>query len=185
MSYENEMISARLSEWVSGMEQFQLPDWEKLPPLELYMDQVIILLKQYLSPLYPSDDEKAITASIINNYVRMKVMPPPVKKKYGREHISMLFIIFLLKRVFSVSETDTLLKNLLRDDSVDTVYTEFCRHIEYAIKVVFSESEENVEKISDNKNSKYYSACALAFATKIYAEKLLNDFSKEDDEDEK
>lgn len=164
--------------------EFSFPEYKDLPELDLYMDQVISLIDMKLS-VFADESGKTATPTMINNYVKQRIINPPVKKKYGREHISMLFIIFLLKRVFSVSETDTLLKNLLRDDSVDTVYTEFCRHIEYAIKVVFSESEENVEKISDNKNSKYYSACALAFATKIYAEKLLNDFSKEDDEDEK
>ncbi|MBR2131477.1 MAG: DUF1836 domain-containing protein [Oscillospiraceae bacterium] len=125
MSYENEMISARLSEWVSGMEQFQLPDWEKLPPLELYMDQVIILLKQYLSPLYPSDDEKAITASIINNYVRMKVMPPPVKKKYARVHLAYLIMICLLKQSLSISCIQRMLPSEKNEEDVKAVYNNF------------------------------------------------------------
>ena len=71
----------RLAEWLDKLEKFDLPDWESLPELDLYMDQVILLLKRYLAPLDISGEEKAITASIINNYVRMKVMPPPVKKR--------------------------------------------------------------------------------------------------------
>ena len=83
----------RLSEWLDKLERFDLPDWDSLPQLDLYMDQVILLLTQYLSPLERYGEEKAITASIINNYVRMKVMPPPVKKRYSRVHLAYLIII--------------------------------------------------------------------------------------------
>ena len=80
----------RLSEWLDKLERFDLPDWDSLPQLDLYMDQVILLLTRYLSPLERYGEEKAITASIINNYVRMKVMPPPVKKRYSRVHLAYL-----------------------------------------------------------------------------------------------
>ena len=36
--------SQRMREWARGLEKFALPDWEGLPQLELYMDQIIILL---------------------------------------------------------------------------------------------------------------------------------------------
>ena len=85
-----EMERARLAEWMDSRSRANLPDWDSLPQLELYMDQVIILLTEYLSPLCRSGEEKAVTASIINNYVRMHVMPPPRKKKYGRIHLAYL-----------------------------------------------------------------------------------------------
>ena len=93
----------RLSEWLDKLERFDLPDWDSLPQLDLYMDQVILLLTQYLSPLERYGEEKAITASIINNYVRMKVMPPPVKKRYSRVHLAYLIIICTLKQSLSIS----------------------------------------------------------------------------------
>ena len=93
----------RLREWLRGLEAFDLPDWDELPQLDLYMDQVILLLKRYLAPLGRSGEEKAITASIINNYVRMKVMPPPVKKRYSRAHLAYLIIICVLKQSLSIS----------------------------------------------------------------------------------
>ena len=77
MNQEYEHVARRLAEWEAGMDAFRLPDWESLPQLELYMDQVIILLNQYLGPLYRSGEEKAVTASIINNYVRLRVLPAP------------------------------------------------------------------------------------------------------------
>ena len=68
--------SQRMTEWASGLEKFALPDWEGLPQLELYMDQIIILLTEYLAPVSRGQEDRAITASIINNYVRMKIVPP-------------------------------------------------------------------------------------------------------------
>ena len=53
----------RLSEWLNKLAQFDLPDWESLPQLDLYMDQVILLLTRYLSPLDRYGEEKAITRS--------------------------------------------------------------------------------------------------------------------------
>ncbi len=83
MLHDTERTAKRLADWLESLSRFDLPDWEALPQLDLYMDQVVILLTRYLEPLSPDEDERAITASTVNNYVRMKVMPPPVKKKYS------------------------------------------------------------------------------------------------------
>ena len=115
----------RLREWLRGLEAFDLPDWDELPQLDLYMDQVILLLKRYLAPLGRSGEEKAITASIINNYVRMKVMPPPVKKKYSRAHIAYLVIICALKQSLSISQIQQLLPEDREEGAVRALYTEF------------------------------------------------------------
>lgn len=125
MAYDSELITSRLSLWFDGMEQFELPEWEQLPQLELYMDQVIILLKQYLSALYHGDDDKAITASIINNYVRMKVMPPPVKKKYSRLHLASLIIICVLKQSLSISCIQRILPVDQNEDEIRRLYNDF------------------------------------------------------------
>lgn len=125
MAYNNEVISQRLFSWLDSMEHFALPDWEQLPQLELYMDQVIILLKQYLSPLYHGEDDKAITASIINNYVRMKVMPPPVKKKYSRVHLASLIMICVLKQSLSISCIQRILPSEQGEDAFRRIYNDF------------------------------------------------------------
>ena len=125
MAYDTERITNRLSQWLDGMEKFELPEWEQLPQLELYMDQVIILLKQYLSALYHGDEDKAITASIINNYVRMKVMPPPVKKKYARVHLASLIIICVLKQSLSISCIQRLLPAGQEESEFQKLYNDF------------------------------------------------------------
>lgn len=127
MAYDNIKITTRLQDWLSGMEHFALPEWDALPQIDLYMDQVIILLKQYLAPLHRGEEDRAITASIINNYVRMKIMPAPVKKKYSRIHLACLIMICALKRSLSISCIQRILPSEHSEESVHRLYDDFVR----------------------------------------------------------
>ncbi len=122
---DNELLRQRLEAWSTDMADLRLPLWQELPPLDLYMDQVLLLLKQYLAPLLREQGEKAVTASIINNYVRMKVMPPPVKKKYARTHLAYLIIICSLKQSLSIASIRELLPAETEEDTVRQFYDDF------------------------------------------------------------
>ena len=66
-------------------ENCRLPRWEDLPDIELYMDQVLTLISKYLSMFNEvSGAEKLITPSMINNYVKAKLVAAPINKKYPR-----------------------------------------------------------------------------------------------------
>ena len=78
--------------------KFKCPRWNELPEIELYMDQVVNLLDKKLA-VFAVDNEKTVTSTMINNYVKQKIITPPVKKKYDRSHVCNLFIILLLKKV--------------------------------------------------------------------------------------
>ena len=125
MPETREELTRRLEEWLGELEKFELPDWEALPQLDLYMDQVILLLNRYLSPMVK--EEKYVTASIINNYVRMKVMPPPVKKRYSRVHLAYLVIICTLKQSLSISCIQRMLPAGHSEEAVRAFYTDFVR----------------------------------------------------------
>ncbi len=121
----------RLTVWLEELEKFDLPDWESLPQLDLYMDQVILLLNRYLSPIV--GEEKYVTASIINNYVRMKVMPPPVKKRYARMHLAYLIIICTLKQSLSISCIQRMLPSGHSEEDARVLYTDFVRQYRAAV----------------------------------------------------
>lgn len=123
----------RFHEWIDSLAQFDLPDWEDLPQLDLYMDQVILLLTRYLSLINRCAEEKPITASIINNYVRMRVMPPPVKKKYSRSHLAYLVVICTLKQSLSISSIRRLLPENRSEEAVYSFYTAFVRRYRAAV----------------------------------------------------
>ena len=127
MAEERTGAAQRLAEWMDELEKFDLPDWDSLPQLYLYMDQVILLLTRYLAPLGRGGEEKAVTASIINNYVRMRVVPPPVKKRYSRMHLAYLVIICLLKQSLSISCIQRLLPVDHGEAEARALYTDFVR----------------------------------------------------------
>lgn len=77
-----------------------LPRWNDLPAIDLYKEQVLEYLESVLSPL----DVKPITASMINNYTKLKWLPAPHRKKYNRRHVAHILVIALLKDVFEISE---------------------------------------------------------------------------------
>ncbi len=161
MSYDNELINGRLQEWFSHMEQFDLPKWEQLPQLELYMDQVIILLKQYLAPLHHGDEDKAVTASIINNYVRMKLVPAPVKKKYSRVHIASLIMICALKQSLSISCIQRMLPPDQNEEDMAKLYNDFVQQYR-VVQNIFTEQAKNGESpLFYNRTDTLLTSCAI------------------------
>ena len=77
---------------------------------------------------------KAITASIINNYVRMKVMPPPVKKRYSRVHLAYLIIICTLKQSLSISCIQRMLPEDHGEEAARALYEAFVRQYRSSIR---------------------------------------------------
>lgn len=136
MRNERETPAGRLAQWMEELERFELPDWESLPQLDLYMDQVILLLTRYLPPMDRDSDERTITASIINNYVRMKVVPPPVKKRYSRVHLAYLVIICTLKQSLSISCIQRLLPADRSEEAVRDLYTQFLQQYRRSIDFI-------------------------------------------------
>ncbi len=133
-----EDAARRLSAWLEALEKFDLPDWDSLPQLDLYMDQVTLLLNRYLSPMERYGEDKGITASIVNNYVRMKVMPPPVKKRYSRVHLAYLVIICTLKQSLSISCIQRMLPEDRSEEAVQALYTDFVRQYRTAVQFLCS-----------------------------------------------
>ena len=174
MVFDKELTARRLTDWVGGMEQFDLPDWDSLPQLELYMDQVIILLTQYLGPLTRGEGEKAITASIINNYVRMKVMPPPVKKKYARVHLAWLIIICVLKQSLSISCIQKMLPEDHSEEAVRQLYDDFVRQYRSVTKVFIRHVQSDGDTLLPDRNgSPVTSSAIISNLSKSLTEYLL------------
>ena len=82
MHFDRERVVHRMRKWEAYLNDHALPTWAELPALELYMDQVIALVNNYLGFL-PKEVgmDAVVTAAAVNNYVRKKIIPPPVKKR--------------------------------------------------------------------------------------------------------
>ena len=139
---------------------FHIPRWNELPTIDLYLDQLVSLLDQYLSNYIVTDtdikknkekekekekekdsDGKIITKTMINNYVKHKIINPPINKKYNREHIAYLFVVCVLKQVYSINDIAKLIELAINGASIEKAYNRFCNELEMAIKVTFTGEE--------------------------------------------
>ena len=83
-----------------------------VPNIDLYMDQVTTFMDEHLSDVKRYEDDKILTKTMINNYTKNDLLPPPVKKKYSKEHIYVLTFIYYLKNILSISDIQKLLNPL-------------------------------------------------------------------------
>ena len=115
------------------MMQIQIPRWEQLPQIALYMDQVLLVLGTILEPI-STEESPMVTATMINNYVKMKLTPPPEKKKYSREHLAWFLMICLLKKVLSMQEIAAVKQRLLVSMDMQAAYNRFCDELELRLR---------------------------------------------------
>ncbi len=119
MKYNRALITHKLLRWENYLGQYRLPAWSEIPNIGLYMDQVIALLSDYLDFL---SADQPLTAATINNYVRLRVMPAPLKRRYHRVHIAYLLVIFTLKHSCSISGVRRLIPYDLEEDDLIVFY---------------------------------------------------------------
>ncbi len=123
--FDKELVKNKLVEWEGALKGYALPDWEGFPSLPLYMDQVTYLLNGYLS-LFPQEEaESIVTPAMINNYVKLKIIPAPVKKRYTREHLAYLVMVCVLKQSMSTGDIRRLIPSDLPLDEVQRLYADF------------------------------------------------------------
>lgn len=149
---------------------YRCPRWSDMPTVDLYIDQVVLFLHDSLSVFNRDEKNPVITATMINNYVKQKVVPPPVKKKYNKGHIAALYIICILKRFMSISEVGLAITGIQRNYSTSEGYDLFCDEFEAALRRAFVPGTERLALYSQD--DKYEVAALRAFVA-AYADIIL------------
>ena len=184
MEFDNDLVVGKLRRWEKYLAAYRLPAWEQIPDLGLYMEQVVLLLRQYLDYLPPElKQPEPITAAAINNYVRTRLLPEPRKKRYYRVHIAYLIMICTLKQALRLSELQTLLPGDLPEDEVKRAYTAYAlRHklcAQYFVDQVKLSAAAMLEPdmVTDlavqDTTELIASAAILSGLSRLFAEKLL------------
>ena len=150
---------------------FRCPRWNELPDVDLYMDQLVSYAERHLEPLNVGQDGRLITSSMINNYVKMKLIPAPVKKKYGIRQVSRLLVIGSLKRDFSISELQDMMEMVLSRFQNNIAYDLFCEEMEKNIRHVFL--DETLPPVGSTQEEAIIRAVMSAFANKLYAHVII------------
>ncbi len=193
---EFEQTIEKLIKEVTSVDTIEIND---IPNIELYMDQVTTFMENNLQCFkrYPSD--KVLTKTMINNYAKARLFPAPVKKKYSRNHIMLLVIIYHLKTILSINDIHKLLSPIteeLREGgdsrSLEIVYTSFIYLQKNAATNVLHDLAEKYEQIDckleeahvDNRQDLKFILTILllsiqANTEKRLAEKILDNFFPE------
>lgn len=146
MYIEKQKLISVYNELDSVLSGYSLPMWEDLPDIDLYMDQVITLIKKYLEIFYEvTGAEKFITSSMINNYVKLGIIPPPVKKKYAKKHLAYLLVVCTLKQTLDMSIIQKIIPVGMDDAEIEKTYNSFVHNQHKAYSYV----TENVRLVAD------------------------------------
>lgn len=124
---------------------------DDIPNIELYMDQVTTFIDSHLKASKRFQEDKVLTKTMINNYAKNNLLPPPVKKKYSKEHILMLIYIYYFKNILSINDIQSLLNPLAEkyfntkgDLNLEDIYSE-----------VFSLEKEQIDILKQDIIDKY------------------------------
>ena len=164
----------------------------EIPNIDLYMDQVTTFMDSHLEATKRNEDDKILTKTIINNYAKNNLLPPPVKKKYSHDHMITLMFIYYFKTLMSISDIQSIL-NPLTDRffggrgsiSLEHIYKEIYQgerdrlpQITKDIISMFKKAENSFSDVSDEEEKKYLQTfsfiCDLCFDMYIKKEMVEN-----------
>jgi hypothetical protein len=124
---------------------------DEIPNIDLYMDQVIQLFENKFADSKRNDEEKILTKTMINNYAKGKLIFPIKNKKYSKEHLILMSLIYQLKGALSINDIQTTLdginKRIIKEDiEIDSFYKSY---LNLSQRNVADFNEEINERIKD------------------------------------
>ncbi|WP_166704381.1 DUF1836 domain-containing protein [Bacillus albus] len=166
---------------------------EDIPNVDLYVDQVVQLFENTYADTTRTNDEKVLTKTMINNYAKGKLFIPIKNKKYSKEHMILISLIYQLKGALSINDIKSSLENinesLLHDDSfkLNTLYKEYLSLTENNVESFTQDVNSRVSEVSelssleDPKLEKFLLLNSLVNMSNMYrrlAEKLVDDLKE-------
>ncbi len=137
-------------------------DYESMPDIDLYMDQILAyLVRKRVS----SREGDGLTSAMVNNYIKDGLVPRANGKKYSREHLAYLTIIARLKQVLSVKDMTTLLRSNLSSELPELRYEHFRRQL-----------KASFEGISDAVDEAELPRTVLELALSSYSSKIACEY---------
>lgn len=152
----------------------------EIPDLEIYMDQLTTYLDKRLGFYSREEGTPFVTRSMVNNYTKARLLPPPLAKRYNRVHVMTLALICQLKRLFTIQDLGKLLAPVSREEETAGLYRLFLETQRETFARTPELAEElltNLEGEEDAAKAKAALATQLAVQAQrnlILAEKLLD-----------
>ncbi|MBE5842139.1 MAG: DUF1836 domain-containing protein [Butyrivibrio sp.] len=178
---------------------------DEIPNIDLYMDQLTTFMDERLKKTtrHPETD-KILTKTMINNYAKNDLLPPPVRKKYSKDHLILLIFIYYLKSILSINDIQTLIEPLKNRFHVSDDELNLSKIYETAFDLQKEELEPVIEDLKkkykragetftnlditedEKKRMQLFSFITLlsydVYVKKLLIEKILDNVTKEEDE---
>ncbi|MFR2300162.1 MAG: DUF1836 domain-containing protein, partial [Clostridium paraputrificum] len=116
------MIETRVDEIIKKLALTERVEEKDIPEIDLYMDQVIQIFEQKLSSSKRKENDKVLTKTMINNYAKAKLLMSIKNKKYSKEHLLLMSMIYDLKGSLSISDIKDLFDNIVKKYDEDKEY---------------------------------------------------------------
>lgn len=169
----------RILSWSHQAKGYEAVPWDRMPEIDLYMDQVITYMDKQLHLFQSKENSKLLTPSMINNYVKDGLLPRPDHKKYSREHLAGLLIICMLKQVLSIPDISALSQELSLESSPEQLHHIFCDIQKSALQEVCARVEETAGLGDAQLKQLAFTLSIEATARRAAAERILFELKPE------
>lgn len=166
---------------------------DEIPEIDLYMDQVIQLFESKYNDAKRNEDDKVLTKTMINNYAKGKLLMPIKNKKYSKDHLILMSLIYNLKGALSISDIKSSLNHIVKEfedgseyplRGIYNAYLEQCEEdLESFKKGVYNKDESVKEKVKNDKDKdfeeKFLLLCSMINMSNMYrrmGEKIIDEF---------
>ncbi len=164
---------------------------EEIPNIDLYMDQVTTYLNDKFANTKRHEDDKLMTKTMINNYVKSRLLPSPEKKKYTKDHMMVLIMIYFFKNILSINDVNKLITPLLDSyfhneeiplENIINTFLTFAKQCNLTDTILTEYNEcREIFKDANVKDKEYLETMGLitmlsydTFVRKIVIEKLID-----------
>lgn len=151
-----------------------IPRWNELPDIDLFIEQVVTFINRTLTPyIYTdnTDEAELLTKTMINNYVKNNIIEAPNKKQYSKTHLAKLFVICVLKQVYSMQEIKVLIDIALNCSDIQTAYDKFCTLFENALECTYNKTDF-IDNYTKNDNQYLLKTVLFSCSYKIYVKNI-------------
>ena len=143
-----------LNRILASLERISYVSPEDIPNIDLYMDQVTTFMDEHLNATRRYPDDKILTKTMINNYAKNHLLPPPEKKKYTKEHVLTMIFIYYFKGILSITDIQNILNPLTERHFSSDKHP----NLTEIYKEVFSLEEEEAAILGKDIARKFYTS---------------------------
>ena len=162
------------------LNDIHMPRWNELPNVDLYLDQVVTFINSSLNSFILSNvsnssktENQVLTKTMINNYVKNKLIEPPKKKKYSKVQLAKLFVICILKQFYSMNDIKDLINIALQHSDIKIAYNSFCDQFEEALLCTYKRKDYIDNYSKDDTNKYLLKSVLLSCCYTIYTQNFL------------